>query len=284
MRKFKDSRSSVCQWAEASTSLGSQLSSKRRCPSGVIYSQMEVSRQRQPAGSFSSHSLHRAVGTFAADVKRVDAFASGHPIPPLYRVLLRWWLGLPLTATSDSDGIRACFPFCAEAMDSYGDHLLCCNKAEFYTRHQAVVHCLTAFLAAAGLRVANEVQVEGRERPADIFVDRWSTADPAAIDVTVTHPLAPSLGLNIRSAKSVAAAKEKQKVAKYAHLIRDKRLNFPAAFTTFGALDLKQRSSSTTLRISNRKECRGQRGLPKITFRLQKPLCLFFHRLFKIFF
>ena len=49
--------------------------------------------------------------------------------------------------------------------------------------------------------------------------------------------MAPSLGLNIRSAKSVAAAKEKQKVAKYAHLIRDKRLNFiPAAFTTFGAL------------------------------------------------
>ena len=144
---------------------------------------------------------------------------------------------MPLTATSESDGIRACCPFCAEAMDSFGDHLLCCNKAEFYSRHQAVVHCLTAYLAAAGLRVANEVQVEGRERPADIFVDRWSTADPAAIDVTVTHPLAPSLGLNIRSAKSVAAAKEKQKVAKYAHLIRDKRLNFiPAAFTTFGAL------------------------------------------------
>ena len=85
--------------------------------------------------------------------------------------------------------------------------------------------------------MANEVQVEGRERPADIFVDRWSTADPAAIDVTVTHPLAPSMGLNIRSAKAVADAKEKQKVAKYAHLIRDKRLNFiPAAFTTFGAL------------------------------------------------
>ena len=157
--------------------------------------------------------------------------------PPLYRILLCWWLGLPLTATSANHGTHACCPFCEQAMDSYGDHLLCCNKAEFYSRHQAVVKCLTTFLAAAGLRVANEVQVEGRERPADIFVDRWSTADPAAIDVTVTHPLAPSMGLNIRSAKAVAAAKEKQKVAKYAHLIRDKRLNFiPAAFTTFGAL------------------------------------------------
>ena len=85
--------------------------------------------------------------------------------------------------------------------------------------------------------MANELQVEGRERPADIFVDPWSTADSAAIDVTVTHPLAPSMGLNIHSAKAVAAAKEKQKVAKYAHLISDKRLNFiPAAFTTFGTL------------------------------------------------
>ena len=71
-----------------------------------------------------------------------------------------------------------------------------------------------------------KVQIEGRERPDDIFVDRWSTSDPAAIDVTVTHPLAPSTCFNIRSAKAVAAAKEKQKVAKHSHLIRDKRLNF----------------------------------------------------------
>ena len=55
-----------------------------------------------------------------------------------------------------------------------------------------------------------KVQIEGRERPKDIFVDRWSTSDPAAIDVTVTHPLAPSTCFNIRSAKAVAAAKEKQ--------------------------------------------------------------------------
>ena len=120
-------------------------------------------------------------------------------------------------------------------MDSFGDHLLCCNKAEFYSRHQAVVKILTAFLAAAGLRVANEVQIDGRQRPANIFVDRWTTADPAAIDVTVTHALAPSLGLNVRSAKGVAAMKEQLKTKKYSRFIRDKHLQFiPAAFT--GAL------------------------------------------------
>ena len=34
--------------------------------------------------------------------------------------------------------------------------------------------------------VSNEVQINGRERPADIFVDRWTTPDPAAVDVIST--------------------------------------------------------------------------------------------------
>ena len=49
--------------------------------------------------------------------------------------------------------------------------------------------------------VANELHIEGRERPADRFVNRWTAADPAAVDVAVTHPLAPSLGLNILHGK-----------------------------------------------------------------------------------
>ena len=104
-------------------------------------------------------------------------------------------------------------------MDAFGDHLLCCNNEEFYSRHQVVVKCLTTFVAAAGVRATNEVQVEKRERPADIFLDRWTTAEPVAVDITVTHPLAPSLGLSVRQAKEAAATKERQKIAKYAHLI-----------------------------------------------------------------
>ena len=114
--------------------------------------------------------------------------------PQIYRILLRWWLGLTITGSSAEVPLKC--PFCEEAMDAFGDHILCCNKAEFYSRHQAIVRCLTAFVAAAGVRATNEVQIEGRERPADIFLDRWTTTDPVAVDVTVTHPLAPSLGLN----------------------------------------------------------------------------------------
>ena len=81
------------------------------------------------------------------------------------------------------------------------------------------------FVTAAGVRATNEVQIEGRERPADIFMHRWTTAEPVAVDV------------NARQAKDAAATKERQKVAKYAHLIREKQLNFiPVGVTTFGAL------------------------------------------------
>ena len=157
--------------------------------------------------------------------------------PAVYRILLRWWLGIPLSIPSEGRDTSPVCPFCSDAMDCFGDHLLCCNKAEFYTRHQVIVRCLTAFVAAAGIPVANEVQIAGRERPADLFVDRWTTPDPAAVDVTVTHPLAPSLGLSLHAAKDIAATKEKQKIAKYAHLIAATQLQFyPVAITTFGAL------------------------------------------------
>ena len=62
--------------------------------------------------------------------------------------------------------------------------------AEFYSRQQVIVKCLTTFVAAAGIPLPNEVHFDGRERPADVFIDRWTTPDPEAVDVTVTHPLA----------------------------------------------------------------------------------------------
>ena len=132
--------------------------------------------------------------------------------PAIYRILLRWWLGLPLSIPSECRDLSPACPFCGVATDCFGDHLLCCNKSEFHTRHQVIVKCLTAFVAAAGIPVANEVQIAGRERPADLFVVRWTTPDPATVDVTVTHPLAPSLGLNLRAARETAATKEKKRL------------------------------------------------------------------------
>ena len=127
-------------------------------------------------------------------------------------------------------------PFCAEAVDAFGNYLLCCHKAECYTRHQVNAKCMTTFVEAAGITAANEMQIEGSKRPAGIFLDRWTTANPVAIDVCHA-PVGASPGLNLRKAKEVTATKERQKIVKYAHLIKEKRVHFiPAAFTTLGAL------------------------------------------------
>ena len=65
-----------------------------------------------------------------------------------------------------------------------------------------MVDTLTHFIRAAGQRVANEVGVVGRERPADLFLERWNEGGAAAVDVTVTHPLAPSLGWVAQAARA----------------------------------------------------------------------------------
>ena len=54
--------------------------------------------------------------------------------PSEYRILLRWWLGLPLIP---GDAGRPC-PCCGEALDPYGDHLVSCDKNHPTQRHHAV--------------------------------------------------------------------------------------------------------------------------------------------------
>ena len=153
--------------------------------------------------------------------------------PATCRVVWRWWLGDLLY---DGSGTVVC-PFCHGCADCFGDHILCCDKAEFTTRHEAIVSQLTHFLQAAGLAVQNNVAVGGHERPADILVTRWTDNAPVAVDVTVTHPLAPHLGVNQQLARTVLRAKERQKVAKYAELLQTVNLHFvPFPVSTFGEL------------------------------------------------
>ena len=128
-------------------------------------------------------------------------------------------------------------PYCHATADHFGDHILCCDRVEFYTRHEAVVNILTRFIRASGDQVANDVGIHGRKRPADLFIARWSEELPVAVDIPVTHPLAPCLGFNVRLARGAVAAKERQTFAKYAQLLESgdfKLIPFP--IFTFGEL------------------------------------------------
>jgi len=114
---------------------------------------------------------------------------------------------------------------------------MCCSKYQFTTRHDAVTAWLTNTLRQCHMRVENEVAVEGKKRPADVLITRWSNGGPLAIDVTVTHPLAPGLGLNAQASKDVLLQKERNKIKKNLPICQRAHLSFvPFPLTTFGEL------------------------------------------------
>ena len=198
----------------------------------------QVEKQQQ------EHLLSKASGRDVVRLQCLSRNASGawlHAIPSkalglefspaVFRTLLKFWLGLPVVEAT-ADGSAVC-PYCEGPCDVYGDHLLCCKKVEFYSRHQAVVEFLTKYIRAAA--VENDGQIGGRLRPADLLMTRWSGEYPCAADVVVTHPLAPSLGLSSAAAAGAVRSKAARKKAKYAELVATHNLEFvPLAFSTFG--------------------------------------------------
>ena len=78
--------------------------------------------------------------------------------PAICRIVWKWWLGEVLYG---ADASTVVCPFCHGCADCYGDHIMCCDKAEFTTRHEAIVSQLTHFLQAGGVAVQNNVGVGG---------------------------------------------------------------------------------------------------------------------------
>ncbi len=49
-----------------------------------------------------------------------------------FRLLLRWWLGLPILPTGVT--LPEC-PLCRQSVDPFGDHLVCCEQNVCAVRH-----------------------------------------------------------------------------------------------------------------------------------------------------
>ena len=106
-----------------------------------------------------------------------------------YKTALRWWLGLPLNTPPDPGGTIRC-PGCQASVDEFGDHLLCCPRNNFITRHMAVQDTLASLLQEGGQGVTKEVRIPhagNALRPADLLVANWMGGKDTAIDVTVCH-------------------------------------------------------------------------------------------------
>jgi hypothetical protein len=152
--------------------------------------------------------------------------------PEEFTVLIKWWLGLNVAPLVEAS---TC-PLCGDTMDVFGDHVLCCRKSGFYTRHQAVVEFLWYVTTAAGFGVHQEVALSNGQRPADLLLSHWKGGGPLAIDVSITHPLGPSQHFH-RVSTGVHAAEvvEKMKCDRCEDSCAQECVRFsPFVLTTFG--------------------------------------------------
>ena len=149
-------------------------------------------------------------------------------------MLMKWWLGCPLFPAHTHPQC----PLCGDSMDSFGDHLLCCKKSGFLQRHSAIVRHLWHMSTAAGFRAETEVAIGGNTRPADLLLPHWKGGGPLAIDVTVVHPLAPSIPLQtVKTGREALDRAEKDKDDKHGEVCTQSNIPFtPFVLSTFGAL------------------------------------------------
>ena len=109
-------------------------------------------------------------------------------MPDEAHVILKWWLGLPLTP----DGTPC--PLCHHNMDAWGHYMLTCHSGgDMITRHNLLRDCITDFCNKACLSPQIEkgsgILPKDQSRPADILVPNWSLSRPAAFDINVINPL-----------------------------------------------------------------------------------------------
>ena len=101
---------------------------------------------------------------------------------------------------------------CASPLDPFGDHALACAACGMYARHNRLRDALAEEFRSAGQSVQLEVQLPGGSpRPADLLLLQPDEPTPAAVDVSVVHPLHLSSPSAEDTPGSFAAAREVDK-------------------------------------------------------------------------
>ena len=109
-------------------------------------------------------------------------------IPDEAQVVLKWWLGLPLTPDS-----TPC-PLCHHNMGAWGHHMLTCHfGGDVITRQNQLKDCIADFCCKACLSPQVEkgsgILPKDQSRTAYILVPNWSLSHPAGFDIKVINPL-----------------------------------------------------------------------------------------------
>ncbi|KAL5500007.1 hypothetical protein EMCRGX_G011492 [Ephydatia muelleri] len=130
-----------------------------------------------------------------------------HLDPNELQISIQWWLGID-TARGSS-----CSRCPGLALDRFGNHTTTCKRGgDVVTHHNHLRNVIVEFCHRAhlGVRVESGSGITpdlSRTRPADVLVLNWERGKHAALDITVTSPLIPSI-LTAASLSEGAAAEE----------------------------------------------------------------------------
>jgi hypothetical protein len=152
-----------------------------------------------------------------------------------FRCLLRLTLGLQIYPVQ-----RQC-PSCRSApLDIHGNHsLMCASGGDRISRHNVLRDCLFSLCQSAGLSPRKEEQhPDDLSRPGDVFLPIWSLGRPAALDISVTHPLQAATVIQAAGTGGFAATQRViAKTTRYSEACATFGIDFiPIVFETFGAL------------------------------------------------
>ncbi len=147
------------------------------------------------------------------------------------QLLFIFKLGLPIFSC-------ATCPACGKSQDPYGDHALCCPLTGFAIRHSFLKRGQASLLQDTGFETRLEVSLpESQDRPADVLlVNSFSEPRPHALDVSLVHPLQPSLPIAGVTPGKVADRRAAVKEAQYQARCSVAGMGFcPLVYETTGA-------------------------------------------------
>ena len=148
-----------------------------------------------------------------------------------HQLLLSFHLGLPILP--DAAAGAPCDD-CGQPLDVYGDHLVSCRLGGAWDRHNKVGSTIASIATSAGLNVQREVQIHGKQRPADLLLTNFVNGQDVAVDLTVIHSVLPSRPWEPH--KLAVDQAEATKTAKYQECCTTAGVHFfPLGMDAFGA-------------------------------------------------
>jgi hypothetical protein len=165
-----------------------------------------------------------------------------------FRCLLRWTLGMELSPEPDQHQQLVC-PRCENSADTSGHHLVCCHQNNITRRHYGLADKVYQIVKKAGYTVRKEQKAPDGTRPGDIFLPRYDSDGPAAVDFTIRDPLAPSNPCITDSRiKGWHEAQEDDKVKKYGRICQSKGWAFiPFVMDVHGGMAPQARKFMQTM-------------------------------------